>query len=99
MPNWLIGLVLLVVTPSDRCQDVPVEGLSSYGCRIQQQSHGWKLWLNARYTRGAQWERVEKPSDREFWRTDAEAFERCSEWRACVARKAAEHLEEVKKNR
>ena len=99
MGKWLVALAMLMIDPADRCPDVPIEGVNHVGCSIQQFSHGWKLWLKLGYTNGKQWERVEKPKDREFWRTDSEAFGRCSEWRSCVTRKLEAAAEERRRLR
>lgn len=99
MGKWLVVLSLIMIEPANRCEDVPIEGATSIDCSIQQVSHGWKLWLKMGYTGGRRWERLEKPKDREFWRTDAEAFARCSEWRACVTSRILAHKEEQRRNK
>lgn len=99
MVKWLVFMALMFAEPSDHCPDVPLEGASRFGCRLKQESHGWKLWLEVVYTKGGKWERLEKPPKLEFWPTDTAAFARCSEWRACLTRKLLEHAEERRKNR
>lgn len=99
MGKWLLLLAFFMIEPATSCEDVPIEGATEVNCSIKQYSHGWKLWLKMSYTNGRTWERLEKPKDREFWRTDGEAFARCSEWRSCVTRRILEHKEEQRRNR
>lgn len=96
--KMLAVLVLALVTPADRCAEVELEGLAGIGCRLKQESHGWKLWTRLRYNGGREIEQIEKPAGREFWPSDMAAFERCSEWRACVTQKVLRHREEQRRN-
>ena len=95
----LAMLILALVTPADRCADVQLEGLAEVGCRLKEESHGWKLWFKLRYNGVREYEQLEKPVGREFWPSDRAAFERCSEWRACVTQKVLRHREEQRRNR
>ena len=84
----LVLLVLLLCIESgDPCPIADLKDVVEVGCRIKEESHGWKLWLSLKYRDKREWTVIEKPADSEFWKTADEAFARCQEWRQCVNKK------------
>lgn len=92
-----LALFIILSDPCRPCQEAPIEGVKEIGCRIKQESHGWKLWLQLIYQSGHKWEHLEKPPGREFWPSDGSAFGRCSEWRNCISKRILELQKEARR--